>query len=75
MSAESEQGYAFYCDCSRLVDLRKKKFTFCIGCGVFYHRWHNLSNGVSGYVPPPSKETCLCEECNPAQQELFVPSP
>lgn len=52
-----EKGYAFYCSCSRLVDLRKNSSTFCIGCGLFYHRWHDKSETIRNYVPPPSRET------------------
>jgi hypothetical protein len=70
---QTTEGYAFYCSCSRLVDLRKVSSTFCIGCGLFYHRWHDKSETIQNYVPPPSRETCLCDECaQPVQGELFA---
>lgn len=76
MSEEkTSEGYAFYCTCQpgRLVDLRKQAHTFCVGCGVFYHRMHDKAKTISGYVPPPTRENCLCNDCaQPVQGELFA---
>jgi len=29
-----------------------------LGCGLFYHRWHDKAKTIRNYVPPPSRETC-----------------